>query len=306
MKTKEPRTIASAPSPGAAPAPTEIRKPRSYVACLREGMNFPLTHFGEIFRFLWPAALAVAVVDAVGKMLETAIVVRGPLPMLSARSWVEIGLLELVAFVAAVVVTSQVVYQQRHLAEQGRLPGGRPWPVLRQSLSPFFRTLLCALFSVVVLLGAAAFFLAGALSHQPLWHVGGLALLFLLLCLTPAMLHYLYSRDGLSVALRTPFWRYLGRTVAVLLLALLACGLALFVVALPYLLVSLIDMLVARQTALGDILVLPTAFPLLRGVAIFLYVFLGIFVNLLLSYPLLYHWGACSAIEQERRQAGQA
>lgn len=306
MKTKDTRTTVPAPSQAAAPAPTEIRKPRSYVACLREGMNFPLTHFGEIFRFLWPTALAVAVVDAVGKMLETAIVVRGPLPMLSARSWTEIALLELVAFVAAVIVTSQVVYQQRHLVGQGRLPRGRSWSALRQSLAPFLRTLFCALLSVAVLLGSAALFLAGALHRQPLWHLGGLALLFLLLCLTPAMLQYLYTRDSLLSALRTPFWRYLGRTAAVLLLALFACSLALFVVALPYLLVSLIDVLVARQTAMGDILVLPTAFPLLRAATILLYVFLGIFVNLLLSYPLLYHWGACSAIEQERKEATRA
>lgn len=284
----------------------EVIKPRSYVSCLAEGLKFPLLHFTEIIRQLWPLVLFAAISHVcLGEVMQRILdSYAHTLQMSTARLAAIYGLLA-VDFLVMVLVSGAVLYQQYHLTDEGQLPRVRLWTAWRKLISPTLRNLL-ALVIVLVFCGLGVWVLiAAAVSHQPLWLIGCGVSLLLLLVQGPVLLEFFFARVSYLKALMRVRWRYAGRFYAVLLISSLVFVLSLLIASLPAMLITYVDYMSFQSVVTGDTLLLPTQFPLLRALTNLLFILVGLYTSLFIEYPMLFHWGSITAIEQIRQQEAE-
>lgn len=280
----------------------EIIKARSNVACLRDGLSFPLLHFTEIVRFLWPLLLVFGVFYTVAKLIEQHLLLGASASLVpSTQTLGLVGGLELLSFLLLVVLSGAVLYQQRHLTEKGHLPHARVWTVWREMQGPVFRMLVGSIIGILFLASSAVAFVLASLLHLPWCYLAGVALLVLYLIQVPALLEYSYTDISYLKAIRQVHLRYFGRAMTILFVAGLVTVLCLVIIALPFALVASVDAQVFLTHASGDVAVLPSAFLAIRAVSVLIYILLSTFVSLLMAYPLQYHWGSTKAFEQERQ-----
>jgi len=292
-----------------------IIKPRSYVACLREGLKIPFLHFSELLKLLWPIWLLVTLLVAGIQVAQLGLSheMLNAQPQAanqgggSAFQWGLMAALEIVLFILCLLFMGHVVWQQRQLVETEKLPTERPWKVCRSILHSTWRSFV----GIVILMLPYLLLLAGLLWGLHVNNkvatiacgVGMLLWIAYVIVLLPSVLEYFYTEKSLakSFSIRLGF-HYWGRTFVVVLLAGLASLLVLFVACLPTFLVLYVEGQVMGLTMMGDVVTLPSYFPVLRYAVLALYALMACFGTLIFTYPLLYHWGAIRAIEQERAQ----
>ncbi|MBQ8051128.1 MAG: hypothetical protein IJ197_06080 [Bacteroidaceae bacterium] len=275
---------------------TQIIKPRSYVSCLSQGLSYPLVHFTDILRFTWPAIL-------VSTLLTVAIALYGVTLMMqsSPALFVVALVLELLDILGFSYYLAHVVWQQRRLVELGYIPRVRPWHVWRELVSPFWRSVLCSLvIDVLFVISVVAFSVGLILPPLQLLLWLSPVPLVLLLFLLPVSQHYLFTGDSLSRSFDHFHVRYMGRLLAIVVLSGLVVLLIVALGAMPFGIVSYIDAQSTIGLLTGDAAQLPSYFPWLRLLSIFILQFVALCAFPLMLYPQLFHWGAVTAIEQER------
>lgn len=284
------------------PAIVKIVKPRSYVACLREGMKYPFLHFGEMYKFLWPATL-LFVFLSVGVTLTELHLILGykHLPEFSVFSGLTFALLEFLSLLSFSFFAGHVLFQQRQVILQGVLPNVKPCRICGELWKPSLRFLLCGLVVKLLFDGAVALVVLALFRTWLFLLAPAILLLLALLFLVPFFLEYLFTEASFCAAFKATKWRYMGSLTIVLLLSLFAVWLVSAMGALPFLSVISIDVQVFQASLQGDVCLLPGFFPYLRAVCIALSLFVNVFAWLLFSYPLLFHWGSTVAIEKERQ-----
>ena len=276
---------------------TQIIKPRSYVSCLREGLSYPLTHFTLIARFVWPAAIIYILLSLASTLLALRLMEGYGTALI-----VTVSLLEFFDLLGFSFYLGHVVWQQRKLVELGYIPRVWPWQVWREMKSPMLRSLICMLiFDFLLFLALGALACGGLLGVRFFIWLSPVPLV-LLFFLLPVMQHYLFSTDTFSASLETFRVRYLWRLLAIVLLSGLVMLIVLFVGALPLCLTTYIDVQSMTAAAMGDTVGLPGYFPVLRVLAVCILQFVALCTLLFVLYPQLFHWGAATAIEKERRE----
>lgn len=284
----------------------EVIKPRSYVSCLAEGLKFPLLHFTEIIRQLWLLVLFAAILHVcLGEVMQHILdSYAHTLQMSTARLVAICGLLA-VDWLGMVLVSGAVLYQQYHLTDEGRLPRVRLWTAWRKLISPTLRNLLA--FVIMLLFSGVGVWalIAAAVYHQPLFLIGGGVSLLLLLVQGPVLLEFFFARISYLKALMRVRWRYAGRFYAVLLISGIVFVLSLLIATLPAMLVTYVDFMSFQSVVTGDTLLLPTQFPILRALTNFLFILVGLYTSLFIAYPMLFHWGSITAIEQLRQEEAE-
>ena len=284
------------------PATLQIVKSRSYVASLREGLKFPLLHFGELCRFLWPAMLLLLILSLGTTLTELHLALgHKQLPALSTANGLAVAGLELIVLLSHALFMGHILYQQRTLTAQGTLPHAKSWKIWHEWLNLALRSLLCGAVVKLLFCLCVAALAISRLQSQWLWLLPSVFLLLLLLLLVPPFLEFLFSKVSLVVAFKTARWRHLGNTTAIVLLAGLISGLVAIAGSLPLFSLIGIDVQVFLATLQGDAVQLPAYIPCLRVVCILLSALAGAFATLLFLYPLLFHWGSTTALDQERK-----
>lgn len=301
---------------------TIVLKSRSYARCLREGLAFPFLHIGTILKFSWPFLLLETIVYALLLSSSTDFlfdILAGG----GQQAIVWFLFLSLLFLLWGVALETTFWLHLRKWVDLGYLPSVHLGQVWQDWLRMAGRVTLYILGLLLVslplaLLGMGYLYLwetfrLGAFPAT-IWAWSGMTALGLLLIMFylyilaliyQVAMEYLLGQENILDAIRMLRWskRYVGRTVAVMLLAFLAVCVVVFPFLLPSTLCSYVDLLAFQTILQGDAVDLPGYYSWVRFGAFGLAGFVLFLSQLLLLFPLCLNWGALHQIEKDRRHS---